>query len=48
MFWEMNFKFVFPSIYINFDIKTFFEVNQTQIWPLYPQKLQKLTKVAIY
>ena len=28
---DMNFKFVFPIIYINFDIQTKFEVNQTQI-----------------
>ena len=27
----MNFKFVLPLIYINFDIKTKFGVNQTQI-----------------
>ena len=25
----MDFKLVFPSIYINFDIQTKFEVNQT-------------------
>ena len=31
MFWDMNFKFVLPFIYINFDIQTKFEVNQTQI-----------------
>ena len=28
---DMNFKFVLPSIYNNFDIKNKFEVNQTQI-----------------
>ena len=28
---DMDFKFVFPSIYINFDTQTNFEVNQTQI-----------------
>ena len=28
---DMNFKFVFPSIYINFDIQTKFKVNQTKI-----------------
>ena len=28
---DMNFKFVFPSIYINFDIQNKFEVNQTKI-----------------
>ena len=27
----MDFKLVLPSIYINFDIQTKFEVNQTQI-----------------
>ena len=28
---DMDFKFVLPSIYINFDTETNFEVNQTQI-----------------
>ena len=28
---DMNFKFVLPSIYINFDIQTMFEVYQTKI-----------------
>ena len=28
---DMNFKFVFPCIYINFDIQTNFEFNQTKI-----------------
>ena len=28
---EMDFKFVFSSIYFNFDIQTNFEVNQTEI-----------------
>ena len=28
---DMNFKFVFRRIYINFDIQTKFEVNQTKI-----------------
>ena len=28
---DMDFKFVLPSIYINFDIQTNFEVNKTQI-----------------
>ena len=27
----MDFKLVLPGIYINFDIQTKFEVNQTQI-----------------
>ena len=28
---DMDFKFVFPSIYINFDTQTNLEVNQTKI-----------------
>ena len=28
---DMDFKFVLPGIYSNFDIQTNFEVNQTQI-----------------
>ena len=40
----MNFKFVLPSIQINVDIQTKFEVNQTQIGHSMPKKL---TKVAI-
>ena len=28
---DMDFKFVLPSIYSNFDIQNNFEVNQTQI-----------------
>ena len=28
---DMDFKFVLPCIYRNFDIQTNFEVNQTQI-----------------
>ena len=43
----MDFKLVLPSIYINFDIQTKFEVNQTQIGYSTQKKLQKLTKVAI-
>ena len=43
----MDFKLVLPRIYINFDIQTKFEVNQTQIGYSIPKKLQKLTKVAI-
>ena len=43
----MDFKLVLPSIYINFDIQTKFEVNQTQIGYSISKKLQKLTKVAI-
>ena len=44
----MNFRFVLPRIYINFDIQTKFEVNQTQIGHSISKKLQKFTKVAIY
>ena len=43
----MDFKLVLPRIYINFDIQTKFEVNQTQIGHSIPKKLQKLTKVVI-
>ena len=33
---DMDFKFVLPSSYINFDIQTNFEVNQTKrIWSPY-------------
>ena len=39
----MYFKFVLPSIHINFDIQTKFEVNQTQICHSIP----KITKMAI-
>ena len=31
IFWDMYLTFVLPVIYINFDIRTNFEVNQTQI-----------------
>ena len=41
MFWYMNFKFLLPSIYINFEIQTKFEVNQTQIGHSIPQKTPK-------
>ena len=41
---DVDFKFVLPSININFDIQTKFEVNQTQIGHSVPKKL---TKVAI-
>ena len=43
----MNFKFVLPFIYINFDMQTNFEVNQTQIGHYIPKKTPKLTKAAI-
>ena len=38
---DMDFKFVFPSIYINFDIQTKFEVNQTQIGRSIPKNTPK-------
>ena len=39
---------VLPFIYINLDIQTKFEVNQTQIGHSIPKKnLQKSTKMAI-
>ena len=37
----MNFKFVLPIIYINFDIQTNFGVNQTQIGHYIPKKTPK-------
>ena len=37
----MNFKFVLPIIYINFDIQTKFGVNQTQIGHSIPKKTPK-------
>ena len=36
--WDMQFKFVMPIIYINFNIQTKFEVNQTQIYLLLSHK----------
>ena len=45
MFWDINFKFVLPIIYINFDIiQTKFEVNQTQIGHSIPKKSKNLPK----
>ena len=43
MFWDMNF------IYINFNIQTKFEVNQTQIGHsiLSQNKLQNIPKIAL-
>ena len=39
---DMDFKFVFPlGIYINFDIQTNFEVNQTQIGHSIPKNTPK-------
>ena len=40
-FVNMDFKFVFPSIYINFDTETNFEVNQTQISHSIPKNTPK-------
>ena len=37
----MDFKLVLPSIYINVDIQTKFEVNQTQIGHSIPKKTPK-------
>ena len=37
----MDFKFVLPSIYINFDIQINFEVNQTQIGHSIPKNTPK-------
>ena len=44
---DMDFKFVLPSIYINFDIQTNFEVNQTQIGHSVPKNTPKITRMAI-
>ena len=44
---DMNFKFVLPGIYINFDIQINFEVNQTQIIYSIPKNTPKITKMAI-
>ena len=38
---DMDFKFVFPSIYINFDMQTKFEVNQTEIGHFIPKNTPK-------
>ena len=38
---DMDFKFVLPRIYINFDIQTNFEVNQTQISHYIPKNTPK-------
>ena len=43
----MNFKFVLPLIYINFDIQTKFEVNQTQIGYSILEITPKITEMAI-
>ena len=37
----MDFKLVLPSIYINFNIQTKFEVNQTRIGHSIPKKTPK-------
>ena len=45
-FWDMNFKFVLPFIYINFDIQVWSQLDPN--WPFYPpKKLQKNSKTAI-
>ena len=46
---DMDFKFVLPYIYSNFDIQTNFEVKQTQINHLHsiPINTPKIIKVAI-
>ena len=38
---DMDFKFVFPCIYINFDLQTKFEVNQTEIGQSIPKNTPK-------
>ena len=38
---DMDFKIVLPCIYINFDIPTNFEVNQTQIRHSIPKNTPK-------
>ena len=44
---DVDFKFVLSDIYINFDIQTNFEVNQTQIGHSIPKNTQKIPKMAI-
>ena len=45
---DMGFKFVLPSIYINFDTQTNFEVNQTQIsYYIIPKNTPKNHQSAI-
>ena len=41
IFWDMDFKFVLPIIYINIDIQTKLEVNWTWIGHFSPQKPPK-------
>ena len=38
---DIDFKFVLPSIYVNFDTRTNFEVNQTQISYSIPKNTPK-------
>ena len=38
---DMDFKFVLPCIYINFDVQTNFEVSQTQISYSIPKNCSK-------
>ena len=40
MFWDMDFTFILPIIYINFNIQTNFEVNRTQISYIIPKNLK--------
>ena len=44
---DMDFKFVLPIIYINFDIQTSFKVNQIQIAHSITKNTRKITKMAI-
>ena len=45
----MNFKFVLPSININFDVQTEFEVNQTKIGSLNQKSTMiSMCKIHIY
>ena len=40
-------QFFLPDIYINFDIKTNFKVNQTQVGHFIPKNTPKITKIAL-
>ena len=42
MIWDMNLIFLLPLIYINFNIQTKFEANQTNIGCFIPKKLTKM------
>ena len=41
---DIDFKFLLPRIYINFDTQTNCQVNRTQISHSIPKKLQKSPK----